>query len=147
MTYRAYTTEQARLAVESSKSIAGVCRALGIAPKGGNYGTIKRLIVGNDWDCSHFTGQGWNKGKVSASPKTNAGVKRLLLSQRPAICEGCQLDSWRGIPITLELEHVDGNRDNNANDNLQLLCPNCHSQTPTWRRKKTKPNPTVDVVE
>ena len=42
-------------------------------------------------------------------------------------------------PITLELEHIDGNSTNYDEDNLLLLCCNCHSQTDTWRRKKPPP--------
>jgi hypothetical protein len=38
-----------------------------------------------------------------------------------------------GEKITLELEHKDGNHFNNQRDNLECLCPNCHSLTPTWR--------------
>ena len=38
-----------------------------------------------------------------------------------------------GSPITLELDHKDGNNENNARENLEALCPNCHSTTETWR--------------
>ena len=41
-------------------------------------------------------------------------------------------------PIVLELEHIDGNHSNNERENLEAICPNCHSQTDTWRgRNKT----------
>ena len=44
-------------------------------------------------------------------------------------------------PIPLEIEHKDGNHQNNVRDNLEALCPNCHSLTDTWRgRNKTKDN-------
>jgi len=52
-------------------------------------------------------------------------------------CEGCELTEWRGKPITLELEHKNADRKDNTRENLQLLCPNCHAQTPTWRRGLT----------
>lgn len=58
----------------------------------------------------------------------NEGLKRR-------VCEMCGLDSWNGQPISLELHHVDGNRDNNQLENLMILCPNCHAQTPTYRGK------------
>lgn len=35
--------------------------------------------------------------------------------------------------IPIELEHIDGNSENNNLDNLKLLCPNCHSLTPTYK--------------
>ncbi len=44
-------------------------------------------------------------------------------------CEICKLTTWNNVDISLELHHVDGNRYNNKIENLQILCPNCHSQT------------------
>lgn len=50
------------------------------------------------------------------------------------ICVWCKNEGeWKGKPITLELDHIDGNRYNNELENLRILCPNCHSQTPTFR--------------
>lgn len=46
-----------------------------------------------------------------------------------ARCEKCGLDEWRGSPLSLALHHVNGDRHDNRLANLQLLCPNCHSQT------------------
>jgi hypothetical protein len=50
-------------------------------------------------------------------------------------CEMCLLKEWMGQKIVLELHHIDGNRFNNDLLNLQILCPNCHSQTDTYRSK------------
>ena len=48
-------------------------------------------------------------------------------------CTSCGIgDEWNGNPITLQLDHIDGNRFDHSLDNLRLLCPNCHSQTDTW---------------
>lgn len=63
--------------------------------------------------------------------------KNALLLERGHRCEECKLAEWNDIPITLELEHIDGDRKNNTKENLKLLCPNCHSQTPTWRRSSS----------
>ena len=46
---------------------------------------------------------------------------------------GCN-EIWNGKLLSLELEHIDGNRNNNKRDNLKWLCPNCHSQTNTYRK-------------
>jgi DNA-binding CsgD family transcriptional regulator len=54
-----------------------------------------------------------------------AGLKRKL-------CELCGIASWNGRPITLALHHMNGDRHDNRIENLQLLCPNCHSQTDTF---------------
>ncbi len=58
--------------------------------------------------------------------------KRILLEQNNK-CNRCGLNEWLGEKITLELEHKDGNHHNNLRENLEALCPNCHSLTPTWR--------------
>jgi len=50
-------------------------------------------------------------------------------------CSNCLLTEWLDNLIPLELEHIDGNSSNNLIDNLILLCPNCHSFTPTYRGK------------
>ena len=50
-------------------------------------------------------------------------------------CERCGLTEWLDKPIPLELHHVDGNRDNNVLENFQLLCPNCHAFTDSYRGK------------
>ncbi len=52
-------------------------------------------------------------------------------------CEVCNISTWQGMDLPLELHHVDGNRFNNEIDNLQILCPNCHSLTPNHSRRKT----------
>jgi Zn finger protein HypA/HybF involved in hydrogenase expression len=50
-------------------------------------------------------------------------------------CNECGLgDKWNEKPITLELEHIDGDKNNNNRSNLKWLCPNCHSQTQTYRK-------------
>lgn len=62
-------------------------------------------------------------------------LKRYLVEKRGNKCECC---GWNKLnPITnkcpIELEHIDGNHENNSLDNLKLLCPNCHSLTPTYK--------------
>ena len=51
-------------------------------------------------------------------------------------CECCGNTEWMGYPIVLELHHIDGNHMNHSLDNLQLLCPNCHSITDNFKSKK-----------
>jgi hypothetical protein len=51
-------------------------------------------------------------------------------------CENCGITEWFGEPSPLELHHIDGDRFNNNFINLQILCPNCHSQTPNYSGKK-----------
>jgi hypothetical protein len=53
-------------------------------------------------------------------------------------CECCENEIWLNKPIPLELHHIDGNRYNNALDNLKILCPNCHALTDNYRAKNIK---------
>jgi len=50
-------------------------------------------------------------------------------------CEICGINEWNGKKITLELNHIDGDNSNHKLINLELICPNCHSQTDTYRSK------------
>ena len=46
-------------------------------------------------------------------------------------CEICNNESWQNNKIPLELDHIDGNHNNNVLENIRLLCPNCHALQPT----------------
>lgn len=70
----------------------------------------------------------------TAHPKPHV-LRLKLLENREHQCEQCELKVWNGEPIPLELHHVDGNRWNNDFVNLQILCPNCHAQTPNHAGK------------
>jgi hypothetical protein len=150
-----YTNEELQKAISLSFSIANVLKLLGLAPKGGNYRTIKKRIKSLNIDTSHFTGQGWNKNKVykryfksvlladilkkNVDYSSHKLKNRLLyegLKQRK--CEQCELTEWNDKPLSLELHHIDGDYLNNTIENLLLLCPNCHSCTENYRGKNKK---------
>jgi hypothetical protein len=139
--YRNYSEDDIRTAVLSSKSIAEVLRKLELAPVGGNYGTVKKKITELGVDISHFTGRAWMpKGwhfKSLDELTMPRSIKRRLIQERGHQCECCSLRFWMEQPIVLELDHINGNRNENSRENLRLLCPNCHAQTPTWRRCKS----------
>jgi DNA-binding CsgD family transcriptional regulator len=68
----------------------------------------------------------------AAGTRRNRGhlKQRLLRSGiKQLVCERCGLSEWRGAPLSLALHHVNGDRNDNRIENLELLCPNCHSQT------------------
>lgn len=74
-------------------------------------------------------------------PHYGTGFDRgRLIAERGHRCEGedCGVTEWRGQPVTLEVHHVDGDRKNNSDGNLQLLCGNCHAMTPNWRWRNWK---------
>ena len=59
--------------------------------------------------------------------------RSLLFSGREEKCEICGISEWQGKKLSFEIDHIDGDRSNNDLSNLRFLCPNCHSQTDTWR--------------
>jgi len=72
----------------------------------------------------------WKDGKrIGKNP-----LKKYLSEQKEG-CWGCGITEWNGKEIVLELEHINGNSGNNTEENVSLLCPNCHSQTDTYKGK------------
>ena len=61
-----------------------------------------------------------------------------ILYEQDEKCNKCGLSEWLGESLVLELEHKDGNHFNNERSNLEMLCPNCHSLTSTWRGRNKK---------
>ena len=88
--------------------------------------------------------QSWDRPYEEMS---NSSVKKRLLHERGHKCEICGVgESWQGAYLMVEMDHIDGNNKNNKAENLRLLCPNCHSQTPTFRAKNIKTNKKIDVI-
>ena len=137
--YRNYTDEDV---IENAKhvySIAGLLKSLNLVPCGGNYNNIKRLLQKLNVDTSHWKGQGWNKGQQLKNWQDytkSASIKPHLIKIRGNKCECCGLTEWLDKPIKLEIHHKNGDKTCNNEDNLELLCPNCHSFTDTWKKSK-----------
>lgn len=89
--------------------------------------------------------------KYLATPFENLGMenrRRRVLEEQSYCCNKCGISQWQGLPISLELEHKDGNNQNNDRTNLECLCPNCHSITDTWRgRNKPSKNGVKEVTD
>jgi DNA-binding CsgD family transcriptional regulator len=66
--------------------------------------------------------------------RSRGHLKQRLLRAglKESRCERCGLSEWRGAPLTVALHHINGDRNDNRIENLELLCPNCHSQTDTF---------------
>lgn len=69
------------------------------------------------------------------SSASNGFVKKVLLEQIGVEekCQNCGISEWQGVKIPLELDHINGVSNDHRINNIRLLCPNCHSITPTWR--------------
>jgi Zn finger protein HypA/HybF involved in hydrogenase expression len=86
----------------------------------------------------------WAKGKtithnddifIENSKYSNELVKHRIVKDNlfEYCCTKCGIDSWQGETIVLDLDHINGNNKDNRLENLRYLCPNCHSQTDTFK--------------
>ena len=66
---------------------------------------------------------------------TSDVLRKWYKKEHEEKCSICQLKDWQNKPITIELDHINGNRLDNRIENLRYLCPNCHSQTETYKGK------------
>ncbi|MCK1817347.1 HNH endonuclease [Streptomyces sp. XM4011] len=146
---RRWSPEALAGAVAASQNMGEVLDRLGVPRVGGRHTHLSRRIRELGIDTSHFTGQA--RGGSAATRRTGpailvrqdpgarrvpgARLRRAML--RAGIedrCSGCGIPpAWRGQPLPLEVDHRDGDRNNNRPENLRLLCPNCHAATDTYR--------------
>jgi 5-methylcytosine-specific restriction endonuclease McrA len=82
----------------------------------------------------------YNKYLTLEETRDDRVRKRIIVEERGNQCQVCGIVDWMGKPIKLELDHIDGNTDNNLRENLRLICPNCHSQTETYKGANTGKN-------
>jgi hypothetical protein len=72
----------------------------------------------------------WLEGKKEP---TVSIVRRYLKQNKGYFCEVCRIDEWNNKEIVLEIDHIDGDCFNNSPSNFRFICPNCHSQTSTYK--------------
>lgn len=133
-----HTKELLEPIVKSSVSYAECLRKLGLTPAGGNYKNLQKNIDKYDIDSSHMLHQASNKGreiKKFENLLRPDSIKKRLIKYNDHKCQKCNRKTWNKLPIALELHHIDGDNRNNSKNNLELLCPNCHAQTHSWRKR------------
>ena len=152
MTRVKYSREHLREIVGASISVSEVLIKLGLRLAGGNHAHVRRRILEYGIDTSHFLGKRANsgprhrgsrkvrpqellvtRGSREATIRTCRIRKALLDLGRDYRCEACGIgDLWQGRPLVLQVDHINGQHNDNRIENLRFLCPNCHSQTPNF---------------
>lgn len=87
------------------------------------------------------------KSRFVKNGKWHFNMSIYLKKLRGNKCEECGIEKWNDKEISMHVDHIDGDRSNNTFDNLKLLCPNCHSQTPTFGTKNVSENGKKKMVE
>ena len=72
------------------------------------------------------------KNRFTIGSKWKQSMGKYLKKIRGNKCEVCDITEHNGKPIVFQIDHINGNREDNRYENLQIICPNCHSQTKTW---------------
>ncbi len=144
-----WTKEVLQAAVASSTTMCEVLRRLGVEVVGGQHTHISRRVKALGIDTSHFSAPVRSRDVRRRRPEDllvdqSQTLERRIPGERlkramfalgaPERCSLCGTERmWRDRPLPLEVDHIDGNWRNNRPQNLQLLCPNCHSTTDTYR--------------
>ena len=145
--------DEFRKLIEESTSYLQCILFLGYT-KNGRYGydLLKRRCRELNISTEHFK-RGYNQAttkytldEILVENSTYLDLSRLkkrlikngLLEYKCAICGNT--GEWNGNPLSLQLDHINGNHTDNRLENLRLLCPNCHSQTDTFSKKKRDTN-------
>ena len=153
--------------VKKAITLSDILREFGLSTNGAsNHHRLKQRLKLDNIDYSHIAlGLRNHKGKrgqyaryslESILVENSTYTARSQLKKRLVAkglleykCSVCSLKEWLGKPISLQLDHINGQFDDNRIENLRLICPNCHSQSLTYagKNKKNKPVKKAKIYE
>lgn len=138
--------------IRNSKSISQVFNHLKLCKSGDQYVIFKNRVHQLGISLDHFRGNYDNLQHIhNAIPQekmfqketnhcSNTLKRRIIKDNlKPYKCEKCSnIGDWLGESLSLQLDHINGDRNDNRLDNLRFLCPNCHTQTSTYSGKSLR---------
>lgn len=139
--------EELRAAALGARSLAEILRRLQLPVTAASYRALRDQLAHREIDVSGLPGVAWRRGRqdlprvpleqllVVGRARSVGHLKRRLIRESvlAARCATCGIAERLGHPAPLELDHINGDRRDNRIENLRLLCPNCHTLTPTYR--------------
>lgn len=148
-----YDLNELKKLASNSKNQSEMMSKLGLVPRGSNYSLFRKNLLSQGVDISH-----WKKRQNPPPPnkhtketvinkiliknglkRTSYHIKELIFkfSILKELCVECGSGPiWNNKKLVLHLDHINGDFRDNRIENLRILCPNCHSQTSTYCRKK-----------
>jgi predicted RNA-binding Zn-ribbon protein involved in translation (DUF1610 family) len=151
-----YTKEILEPLTRKSECIVDIIRRLGLRESGGTHSHISRKLKEYEIDTTHFVGKSIARGRNHPNQKRgwkdilvlrSIGTRQhatylrrsLIESGRKYVCETCGLNPmWNGKELRFQVDHKNKNWLDDRAENLQFICPNCHTQTEGYNGSKGK---------